>query len=1481
MGIENIRRVTVLPTPSRSGPEPPPPNPARDVQNFIGQVVSVVSKPIDLANLGLAKATNWLANALPPFPAARLLQDLVLGWPHSHPHPPTFGFPLPSIGMVILAGARNVLINGSPAVRNGDVGFGAWCGGYYPLFEVFTGSSNVFIGGARASRQFIDFTLHCVPFWGKLTKANAVANILGTAVGAGISMGMGALGVAAAQTDQRNYQEMADSAESESDAKEAAANAQAAGVEAAMTAQQTAADIAAMALSMAMGVDPGVTPFNCFGNFITGSPNVLIGGLPMPGWMVILKGLGKLLRRRPRKIKVEKPDAGRRSHGQCLSAGHPVDIATGRVFTSQSDFELPGRIPIGFTRTYDSSAIDYEGPLGRGWMHQYDVHLWEDEGQGMVILRNEDGVLVGFSLIEVGEKTLNPLEKRWLERVDENVYVVWGKDGLRYKFESIRERESAIEAVDDPDGKSEAKALRLSEIEDRNGNLIRLFYERGRLGRLEDTTGTRVNFSYITLDDGASRLAGVHLALDEDSGRTARLVNFTYDSEGRLTNATDRGLVPWRYAYEGALLIRETNRNGLSFHFAYKGEGKQARCVHTWGDGGVYEVWLDYDRDAKMAVVENSRKARTRYYFNELDLPVRIVDALGGEKRFSYGSNGEVLSEIDEIGRETRYLYNAEFDCISVANPDGTIRTFSYNSASLPERLTDEAGADFRREYDERGNVIAAIDALGHRREYGYNQFGDLERAVDPLGGVTKFKWNERGQVIESTTPLGGATRYSYDERGRLVRVSDPLGHATRYAYDASDRLVQTERPDGARHRYEYDPEGNLTSFLDANGAETRLRYVGYNELGERIDALGHTQRFIYDTEANLIEVRNERGEAYKFIYDSLDRLTGEVGFDGLTWEYDYDLAGQLIARIDPAGRVTRFVHDLCGQLIERRRPDGTVIGFTYDSVGRLTEADAPGSKLVFKYDAAGQVISELQNGQAIEREYDALGRRVKRSSPSGRTVEFTYDSDSQLGRLQTPHGSMDFEYDTAGRLIKRRLPSELEETFHYDGCGRIIEQSLNKQSNLLFLRGYNYDAEGNLIELRDSNKGTARFAYDPVERLREVMQPEKEIERFVFDLTGNLLRRGDREFGYGAPDRLIKAGEATLVYDEVGNLIEKRGAGSVLRYSYDPDNRLIAVDSREGGRIEFTYDAFGRRIAKSTKDGETGFLWDGDVLLGERRGDRTNEYVFGPGSYEPLCRFEEAGLETYHNDHIGTPRELTDEMGQLVWSANYDVYGRVSQLRSDKTDNRIRFQGQYEDEETGLYYNRFRYFDPEIGRYISKDPIGLLGGSNPYAYTTNPVKWVDPLGLQGGCPPTYRTPFTPLTKKQKQALQAKVQNRTITRTEYAHLQWDRRFANRRSRGVDRFWAAERRALNDGKPGTRNWSPQQRADILARRVPKLNGEPIEGHHRYNALDHPQLADDPANIYPATRTEHFERWHGGNFQNDTFGRPLNPGFPEEF
>ena len=145
----------------------------------------------------------------------------------------------------------------------------------------------------------------------------------------------------------------------------------------------------------------------------------------------------------------------------------------------------------------------------------------------------------------------------------------------------------------------------------------------------------------------------------------------------------------------------------------------------------------------------------------------------------------------------------------------------------------------------------------------------------------------------------------------------------------------------------------------------------------------------------------------------------------------------------------------------------------------------------------------------------------------------------------------------------------------------------------------------------------------------------------------------------------------------------------------------------------------------------------------------------------------------------------------------------------------------------------------------------------------------------------TYQVPHRPLSTAERRRVRRRVRQRTATRAEYERFEWDRRFGNRRRRGVDRFWSQERRRLREGQPGTRNWTDEQRQAILDGRTPQWDGDPIEGHHRHNALDHPQAADDPTNIYPATNDEHLRRWHGGNYQNDTFGQPLNPDHPEDF
>lgn len=134
-----------------------------------------------------------------------------------------------------------------------------------------------------------------------------------------------------------------------------------------------------------------------------------------------------------------------------------------------------------------------------------------------------------------------------------------------------------------------------------------------------------------------------------------------------------------------------------------------------------------------------------------------------------------------------------------------------------------------------------------------------------------------------------------------------------------------------------------------------------------------------------------------------------------------------------------------------------------------------------------------------------------------------------------------------------------------------------------------------------------------------------------------------------------------------------------------------------------------------------------------ERRNDSKKTYIYEPGTFKPLAQIQDGTIYHYHVDHLGTPKELTDREGRIVWKARYKTYGNLAIKEVEEVENNLRFQGQYHDAETGLHYNRFRYYHPDTGQFIHQDPIGLSGGMNRYQYAPNPVMWVDPLGLCSG----------------------------------------------------------------------------------------------------------------------------------------------------
>lgn len=1351
--------------------------PASAVQGFVGDVMKTATAPVDALNLAVAKATLKLLEFLPKMPAARLYTDLVFQYGHSHPHPPTFGVPIPSVGPILAAGCMSVLINGLPAARSGDMGLMVWCGGYFPIFEVMTGSSHVFIGGSRAARQVMDITFHCLPdpFGGKygLGKLDVAMAIFG--------VGMSALGLAAAMEGEAAAEAKADKAEviaSESasddqaiaDAASAAASAAAAGVGTATAAAQLAADVAAAAMGLLMGKDPGVGfPF---GIITMGSPNVLVGGFPMPGWMTILKGLGKMLKPLIRRIQLKMPQ-GRLRQALCAVTGHPVEIASGRVFTSKTDFRIDGRVPIKFERIYDTSAIDYEGAFGWGWTHPYEQHLWESKRHNCLILRDNENRQVRFDKLAIGERQFQPLERMWLERTGDFEYKLFDcKTGLTYRFGRID-----IYAENFSD---ETNALRLLDISDRNNNRVELKYRENLLSEIHNGTETHIELFYGSVG-GKTRLAEIKQHLKNN--QTISLMRYAYNEETELHTATDRTYQPFIYEYENHLLTKETNRNKISFYFEYDGAGTNARCVHTFGDGDIHERRINYSPKARITRVKDGLGGETIYHYNELDLVTKIFDANGGIVQFEYGGAGELLAETDELGRTHTYAYDEQLNCVAMTKKDGTQRQFAFNEFCQPVAITDESGATWTREYDERGNIKATVNPLAARREYEHNSSGDIIIYRDALRNENRFEWTLGGAIQKFQTRLGAVSRYEYNERNLLSQISvSDTGIKIRYEYDEAGRIrrvTEFNRQDQiiSVRRFEYDAQNNLVSKTDALGNRSLYRYGGYDKLVESTDALGYNRKFRYDGNERVVGITNENGEDYLFEYDLLDKIVAETGFDGAKTIYKYNAAGENIYIQDALLRETFFRNDAMGRVTSRLRSDATTVNYSYDECGRLVEANTADVKVKRIFNAARQIVREEQNESIIEYEYDAEGRRISRkfTSAGGTSSRVEYASDAQgyLLKIAFAGREINFERDAVGRVVNRQNANGLRESFEYDSSGNLSGQkvSVGGGGREIVRRSYEWDALGNLTQIGDSLRGTRRYDYDALERLQKVervisgqavklpdapensipniIPPEKriwaaddidssklsqtsEIEIFQYDGDGNLIERdsnagGKKSFKYGRGDRLLEREKITYIYDAVGNLIEKAEAGNATYFRYDADNQVTSI-VKNGNETAFEYDAFGRRTAKKSGGVLTNFVWDENVLLSESRDSQlVTEYVHD--QFVPLAKFNENGVETYHTDYLGTPKEVTNERGEIVWQGVYDEYGRVEAVKN-QTEQNIRFQGQYEDTETGLYYNRSRYYDADSCRYINQDPISLVGNFNLYKYCRNPLNWIDPWGL-------------------------------------------------------------------------------------------------------------------------------------------------------
>ncbi|EHP2032073.1 RHS repeat protein [Shigella flexneri] len=420
---------------------------------------------------------------------------------------------------------------------------------------------------------------------------------------------------------------------------------------------------------------------------------------------------------------------------------------------------------------------------------------------------------------------------------------------------------------------------------------------------------------------------------------------------------------------------------------------------------------------------------------------------------------------------------------------------------------------------------------------------------------------------------------------------------------------------------------------------------------------------------------------------------------------YSYDEAGHLNGVYDSTGHLLReFAYDENHCMTLHRQPGGE--GYYYQW-GWYEGPD----------DAAWRVTGHhTDSGEQYRLAWDLAQRRLCVTDGLGRTRYHQWDAQNQVTAYQ----------DEAGQVT----------TFRWSDEERLLLGMTDPQGGKW---RYVYDLQGHITETHDPLGRVEQAQWHPVWH-----QPETEV-----DAAGNLLgrRAGERATAENSVvpfNRLMSYRGVHYRYDEFGRAVEKEGRSGTQSYRYDAEHRMVEVTTARG-TYRYVYDALGRRTEKQhiSPDGKpynrTKFLWDGMRLAQESRPEGTGSlYIYrDQGSYEPLARVDKAGKEGpnrilyFHTDVNGAPEEMTDSDGKIVWETGYQVWGNTIQEKDHGgVEQNLRYQGQYLDRETGLHYNLHRYYDPDVGRFMVTDPIGLRGGLNLYSYAPNPLKYADPLGL-------------------------------------------------------------------------------------------------------------------------------------------------------
>ena len=667
-----------------------------------------------------------------------------------------------------------------------------------------------------------------------------------------------------------------------------------------------------------------------------------------------------------------------------------------------------------------------------------------------------------------------------------------------------------------------------------------------------------------------------------------------------------------------------------------------------------------------------------------------------------------------------------------------------------PTKVTRPNNAITTMTYDPKGNLLTSTEqSINATTSFVYEPtFNQVTRITDPKGNQTNITYDAKGNPLTITDADQKITRFFYNAQGLLTETRDalyPANPATTLTYDALGRLLTTTDPLNRTTTLTYDAAGNVATSKDALNRITAFEYDVKNRLTKVTDPLLGETVYTYDGNGNLLTVKDAKNQTTTFAYDSRNRLVRTTDPLGKLETYEYDGNDNLTKRRTPKGEDILFAYNAVNELLSKTLPGNLVTSYTYSAVGNLLTVADPDSALTMTYDGANRLLTTSTAGSSnqpavtLTYTYDTNGNRLTLADGMA-TSTYTYDPLNRLASLASPAGLASYVYDALSRRTAMTLPNGTQTTYTYDPASQVtnILHQLTATNTQINKAEYLYNGVGNRTSLTD-RRGPQNFGYDNLDRVTSASHPLLGTpQTFAYDPVGNRTTAGNV---VNAGNQLTADATHSYQYDDNGNLTRKTllATGNYSQYTYDAENRLVKVEDFVAGTptaaftSTYRYDGLGRRIEKVANGQTKRYIYDGEDILLEYDGSNVLQarYTHGPGIDEPIAVTKGSSTYFYHQDGLGSVTDLTDSAGATAKSYSYDAYGNIVD-QTGTLDQPYTYTGREFDAESGLYYYRERFYDPQTAIFLQKDPLGVQTvGPNLYGYVlNNPVNLTDPFGL-------------------------------------------------------------------------------------------------------------------------------------------------------